>query len=189
MAGVGTAVVVTENVCVAVVFVLGSVAVTMIVDDSFGWAPEASMWTTPLGLVLVMLALLIRIGLMGFEFSLLSSALGWFITWVILGTTPLGSATSWAKIVWWKSRLWGWPVVMKNWVLLVSGPALAIANWFVPVNASCGLNSSINGVGGKPDWQGGASRGGVAGCPSLDDEIIGEVLAREVADDPEELTL
>ena len=137
---------VTGNVCVAVVFVLGSVAVTVIVDDSLGWAPEASMWTTPLGLVLVMLALLIWIGLMGFDSR---RALVWVITWVILGTTPLGSATSWAKIVWWKSRLWGWPVVMKNWVLLVSGPALAIANWLVPVNASCGLNSSMNGVFGR----------------------------------------
>jgi hypothetical protein len=94
VAGVGTALVVTGNVRVAVVFVLGSVAVTVIVDDSFGWAPVASRSTTPLGLVLVIVALVIWIGLTGFEFSLLSRGLVSVCTIVIFGTMSWGSATS-----------------------------------------------------------------------------------------------
>src|SRR5690349_8343469 len=100
---------------------------TVIVEVSPAEACVASTWITPLGLVLDRLAFWIWIGLTGCDFSLFSSALFWVITFVIRGTMPWGSETSWAKIVWWKLRLWGWPVVMKNCVLLVSGPALAIA--------------------------------------------------------------
>src|SRR5258708_5757180 len=55
----------TVKVCVALVFVLGSDAVTVIVAVSPGAAFEASMWTTPSGFVDESVALLIVIGFVG----------------------------------------------------------------------------------------------------------------------------
>src|SRR5829696_3592304 len=129
----------TAKVRVALVLVAGSMAVTMIVDVSPGLAWVASTWITPLGLAVESEALLIRIGETGA--SLLVRA-----TLVIWVTMPFGSATTWPKIVCLKSRNLGDPVVMKNWVSLVSGPELAIASWSEPVKASCWTNSSTYGV-------------------------------------------
>src|SRR5437763_1127278 len=49
-----------------------------------------------------------------------------------------------------KSRKKGVPAVTKNCVLLVLGPALAMASCCVPVNANCWTNWSANGVPGCP---------------------------------------
>src|SRR4051812_43354535 len=65
----GFAATVTWNDCVTCVLVDGSVAVTVTTDVSPARAWVVSMWTTPLGFVVDSVAELMRIGLMGDDFS------------------------------------------------------------------------------------------------------------------------
>src|SRR5437899_2865340 len=105
----GLAVTVTRVVRVTLVLVMGSKAVTwrLAVCPAAAWV--VSMWTTPLGLVLLRTVEVKTIGLAG---RVGSAVL--FITRVIRARVS-APATSWPKIVWLKSRNRGEPVVMKNW--------------------------------------------------------------------------
>src|SRR5512135_311765 len=76
----------TWNDCIAVVLVLGSVAVTLMVEVSPALALVASMWTTPLGLLLDRVAETMLIGLIGCIPRLLGRGVA--ATLVIWFTTP-----------------------------------------------------------------------------------------------------
>src|SRR5258708_2658166 len=90
---VGFAATVTWNDCVCWVFVDGSVAVTVMTDVSPARAWVASMWTTPLGLVVDRVAVLMLIGLMGVDFSPPRPAFAIVATCVIWLTTFMPETT------------------------------------------------------------------------------------------------
>src|SRR4051812_39738691 len=84
----------TGKVCVVVELSFVSVAVTVMRDDSPALAFVASMWITPLGLVVVSVAELMRIGLTGLVIEVGLRGSAWSATLVICWMMPWGSSTT-----------------------------------------------------------------------------------------------